>query len=284
MENTDFKLSNLIKDRQTQILDLKKYFDRKNCELYKEVINISNNLCLYEEMLNNKVEYKNRTENIIALGTTIGKILDINNPVKTVLIAIKIFEEHESYLKGINSKQTFLYKTFEKNDSTNLSHNTILKTKFNNIKGSNPNKDFYAALFKEDGLFYEDFNKYLNFQMDSKPNKENFKLDDFTSKMSKLFQGSLVNYFKFYNRPHPSFDLDYSSIVVSTCDIIFILYNKLFDKIFASKEMVEIAHKLDNYIYKHIIKILSDDLQKISEYIVKKDMDEMMKNLDRLYC
>jgi hypothetical protein len=35
------------------------------------------------------------------------------------------------------------------------------------------------------------------------PEGKQFKFDDFANKLSKLSQGSMVNYFKFYNRNCP---------------------------------------------------------------------------------
>ena len=64
-------------------------------------------------------------------------------------------------------------------------------------------QEFYYTLYKteSDIKFWEDFNKYLNFQMDLKQKKPtNFKLEDFTAKLAKAWSGSTVNYFKLYTR------------------------------------------------------------------------------------
>lgn len=124
---------------------------------------------------------------------------------------MKIFEEHEGYLKQ-NITKSFIYKIFEKNDAVPIIKNDFVKNKFlngDNTYTNNTNfvslRDFYQSVYRNDGNFWNDFNKYLNFQLDPKQkNKENqFKLDEFTNKMSKLFQGSLVHYYKFYTRNTP---------------------------------------------------------------------------------
>ena len=66
----------LIKERQTQLIDLKNYFDKKNKKLYKDIIHISDNLNLFEDLFLNKIEFKSRIENILSLGLSFGKIID----------------------------------------------------------------------------------------------------------------------------------------------------------------------------------------------------------------
>jgi hypothetical protein len=206
------KIQTLVKERQLQLSELKLYFDSSNKKLYKDVILLSDNLKGLEDVLG-KAQYRYRIENLYSLSLSLGKVLDLNNSIKTVLLALKIFEEHETYIKyhapNLNpSSKSFIYKMFEKNDSVPLIKNEIVKNKFlqGNIKESSGNyttmRDFYAALYRNDGNFWTDLNKYLNFQMDPKQkNKDNqFKVDDFAGKLYKLYQGSTVNYFKFYTR------------------------------------------------------------------------------------
>jgi hypothetical protein len=209
------KLHSLVKERQLQLTELKNLFDYSNKKLYKDVILLADNLKTLEDVLG-KSQYRFRVENFYSLSLSLGKILDLNNSIKTILLALKIFEEHENYQKlyanyspGMNqSSKSFIYKLFEKNDSVPLIKNDIVKNKFLQIKkeskDSNYNtiKEFYSALYRNDGNFWTDLNKYLNFQMDPKQkNKENqFKVDDFAGKLYKMYQGSIVNYFKFYTR------------------------------------------------------------------------------------
>lgn len=212
------KISAIVKERQTQISDLKNFYNSKNKQLYKEVILISENLPLFEEFLS-KSEYRLRVENLFSLASSLGKVLDLNNSIKTILLGLKIFEEHEAYMKqnapnlnNPNSNKSFIYKMFEKNDNLPLIKNDMIKNKFlqNHKTQINENnyltlRDFYQAVYRNDGNFWTDFNKYLNFQMDPKQkNKENqFKLEEFSNKMLKLYQGSIVNYSKFYFRCQP---------------------------------------------------------------------------------
>ena len=93
---------------------------------------------------------------------------------------------------------------FEKSENVPITKNELIKNKI--ITGGNTNYNlFYQSLYKNDNSFWNDFNKYLNYQMDSKiKNKETqFKIDEFASKMSKLTSGSIVNYNKFYSRTSP---------------------------------------------------------------------------------
>ena len=52
------RISNLVKERQSQICDLKKFYDKKNESLYKDIILL--NLNVFEEIFHNKTEYKLR--------------------------------------------------------------------------------------------------------------------------------------------------------------------------------------------------------------------------------
>jgi hypothetical protein len=209
------KISAIVKERQIQITELKSYYNIKNKNLYKDVILLSDNLILFEDLFN-KSEYRSRVENLYSLAISLGKVLDLNNSIKSIIIGLKIFDEHESYLKqnlpNMNNTKSFIYKMFERSESVPIIKNEIIKNKFlQNVKiNSNENnyntlRDFYQALYRTDGNFWTDFNKYLNFQMDPKQkNKENqFKLEDFSAKLLKLYQGSSVNYFKFYVRSQP---------------------------------------------------------------------------------
>jgi hypothetical protein len=209
--DTSIKISSIVEKRQIQISELKKFYDKSNKKLYKEIVYVSGNLNQLEELFSNKMEFRFRIESFLSLTVSIGKILDLNNSIKTILIALKVFEEHETYVKNYNntSNKSFLYKMFEKVDSAPLAKNNFIRSKYlpskNNKKFLNNSvKEFYTALYTEDRSFFKDFDKYLNFQMDPKQkNKENtFRFEEFGGKMNKIFQGSIVNYFKFYSRVH----------------------------------------------------------------------------------
>src|SRR5688500_18528168 len=100
------KISSIVKERQTQISELKNFYDRKNKKLYKEMILVASNLSSLEELFNNKLEYRIRVENLFSLSLSLGKVLDLNNSIKTILISLKIFDEHEAYIKQ-NSLMNF---------------------------------------------------------------------------------------------------------------------------------------------------------------------------------
>jgi hypothetical protein len=204
------KISSLVKERQSQISELKLYFDEKGRSLYKEIILVNDSLHCLEEVLT-RPHYRLKVENLQSLSISLGKVLDLNHSVKTLILALKVFEEHENYLKqnllgGTLKSKSFIYKMFERNETQPLSKNDMIKNKFLNFSQQDTGtvlviKDFYKALYRSDGDFWTDFNKYLNFQMDSKSrSKENFKFEDFTGKLAKLYYGSTVNYTKFYSR------------------------------------------------------------------------------------
>ena len=111
------KISKLVKIRQEQISELKLYYDSNNTKYYKDIVKFGPNLSKFETMLK-KYQLRLRCENMMWLGLSLGKTIDLNNAVKTILLSIKIFEEHVNYIKNIKKKEgkTFITKLFEKNN------------------------------------------------------------------------------------------------------------------------------------------------------------------------
>ena len=109
------KISRLVKLRQEQISELKLYFDSNNAKYYKDIVKLGPNLSKFESMLT-KYQLRVKCENIISLGLSLGKTIDLNNAVKTILLSIKIFEEHINYTKNLKKKrrENFHYKAFWK--------------------------------------------------------------------------------------------------------------------------------------------------------------------------
>ena len=231
------KISRIVKLRQEQISELKLYYDSNNNKFYKDITKLGKNLQKFENLFT-KYEYRLRCENIISLSLSLGKIIDLNNSVKIILIAGKIFEEHHNYLKNKknNDGKTFISKLFEKNSSIPLTKNELIKERLKNTwdKSDSFKKmaNFYDTLFKNDSISFPDFNSYLTFQKDSKVKvNNNFKIDDFNNKLDKIMSSSYSYSNKFYSRVPTSFELDYPSTVYSACDIFFMLYNKMMDKV-----------------------------------------------------
>ena len=82
---------NIVKDNQIQITDLKSYLDKDNPKFYKDIILINKSEVLEE--IYTKSEYRmkyyfnlNRVENFLSLADSLGKVIDLNNSIKTVLM------------------------------------------------------------------------------------------------------------------------------------------------------------------------------------------------------
>ena len=283
------KISRIVKLRQEQISELKLYYDSNNNKFYKDITKLGKNLQKFENLFT-KYEYRLRCENIISLSLSLGKIIDLNNSVKIILIAGKIFEEHHNYLKNKknNDGKTFISKLFEKNSSIPLTKNELIKERLkNNWDKSDSFKkmaNFYDTLFKNDSIFFPDFNSYLTFQKDSKVKvNNNFKIDDFNNKLDKIMSSSYSYSNKFYSRVPTSFELDYPSTVYSACDIFFMLYNKMMDKVCYNTNILQYISELDKYIFNYFINPCSNDLIKLSQLIVQKEIQEININLDKFF-
>ena len=282
------KISDIVKIRQEQITELKTFYDINNKKLYKEIILFGNNLSNFEELFN-KGEYRLKCENIFSLALSIGRILDLNNSVKTILIALKIFDEHKYYLKYSKNTKNFISKIFENNPAIPLLQNDFIKERIkSNPQNSTSNfkimYEFYNSLNKNDSNFFPDFNKYFAFQTDSKSkNNSNFNYEEFNSILYKITNGSYSQHYKFYSRVKSSFEFDYPNIIITACDIFFLLYNKMMDKICYNPNLIIYIEKLDQEIVENFIRIVSDDLKELSEYILYKECEDVTKILEKIY-
>ena len=283
------KISRLVKLRQEQISELKLYFDSNNAKYYKDIVKLGPNLSKFESMLT-KYQLRVKCENIISLGLSLGKTIDLNNAVKTILLSIKIFEEHINYTKNLKKKEgkTFITKLFEKNNSIPLTQNELIKERVNiSWDKSDSFKKlaiFYDSLFKKDLNTFKDFNDYLIYQKDSKRKEENgFKIDEFSNKLDKVYSNSYSTSNKLYNRMTISFELDYASTVNSACDVFFMIYNKMMDKVCYISNLLPYIYELDRYIvYEFIIPCLLD-LKKLAEYITDNEIKSVENELKKFF-
>ena len=283
------KISKIVKIRQEQISELKLYFDYNNNKYYKDITRMGPNLHKFDNLFT-KYEYRLKCENILSLSLSLGKIIDLNNSVKTILLALKIFEEHHNYLKKYKKKddKTFISILFEKNSTIPLVKNELIKErmKINWDKSDSFKKmaNFYDSLFKNDSNFFNDFNSYLTFQKDSKSKgNNNFQMEDFNNKLDKIMSSSYSVSNKFYSRVPTSFELDYPSTVYSACDIFFMIYNKMMDKICYNSNLIPYIKTLDKYIIAYFINPCSIDLRKLSELIAVNEIHEINANIDKFF-
>ena len=301
------KISHIVKTRQDQITELKNFFSPDCTKYYKDIAYLGNNLIYFDNIFS-KSEYQFKCENILSLSISLGKVLDLNNSVKTLLIALKIFEEHFNYIRSLSSKseKNFISKMFEKTGCVSLSQNQFLKERMKNYNNTSLNKTlhqsnlsdfgnnynenyekiarFYQSLFKNDSTFFENFNKYLEYESDLKKQSSGFSLDDFNIKLNKVFNTNYsLNNYKFYNRSTITFKLDYSKLIRAACDIFFMIYNKMMDKVCYNPNFLEYIEKLDKCIAVRFIKPCAVDLQKLAEFVIQKEVTELTTHIDQIY-
>ena len=286
------KISKIVQKRHLQISEIKTYYDRNNKQPYKNIVNLGQNLNKFEAIFS-KDENKKKCENIISITLSIGKIMDLNNSIKTILISIKIFKEHKNYLTHLNNndKKTFITQIFEKINSIPLSQNNFIKERLLSKEGQNDSfnkmKRFYESLYGNDSNFFNDLNDYYTFEQVPNKNekiKENdFEKEDSNNKLIKIISNSLVNSNKFYSRMSINFESDYSSIIYSACDIFYMLYNKMMDNICYNPNFLPYIKELDEYIYFYFIKPCYNDLIKLSEFIIKNEMNQLNSSLEKFY-
>ena len=286
------KISKIVQKRHLQISEIKTYYDRNNKQPYKNIVQLGQNLNKFEAIFS-RDENKKKCENIISITLSIGKIMDLNNSIKTILISIKIFKEHKNYLTHLNNndKKTFITQIFEKINSIPLSQNNFIKERLLSKEGQNDSfnkmKRFYESLYGNDSNFFNDLNDYYTFEQ--VPNKHekikesDFEKEDSNNKLIKIISNSLVNSNKFYSRMSINFESDYSSIIYSACDIFYMLYNKMMDNICYNPNFLPYIKELDEYIYFYFIKPCYNDLIKLSEFIIKNEMNQLNSSLEKFY-
>ena len=286
------KISKIVQKRHLQISEIKTYYDRNNKQPYKNIVHLGQNLNKFEAIFS-RDENKKKCENIISITLSIGKIMELNNSIKTILISIKIFKEHKNYLTHLNNndKKTFITQIFEKINSIPLSQNNFIKERLLSKEGQNDSfnkmKRFYESLYGNDSNFFNDLNDYYTFEQVPNKNekiKENdFEKEDSNNKLIKIISNSLVNSNKFYSRMSINFESDYSSIIYSACDIFYMLYNKMMDNICYNPNFLPYIKELDEYIYFYFIKPCYNDLIKLSEFIIKNEMNQLNSSLEKFY-
>ena len=287
------KISKIVQRRHIELSEIKKYFDINNIQPYKNIARIGQNLKLLEIIYSKEI-YKQKCENIISITLSIGKIMDLNNSIKTILLSLKIFKEHKNYLQNLymNDKKNFITDMFEKNNSIPLLQNNFIKERISSNSDNDVSfkkmQKFYESLYGNDSNFFNDLNDYYTFDSLSN-NKENendkneIENEDSNKKLIKLVSNSYANLNKFYSRMSLSIESDYPSIIYSACDVFHMLYNKMMDNICYNPNFLPYIKELDEYILYYFIKPCSNDLIKLSEVVIKKEISEFNSSLIKFY-
>ena len=287
------KISKIVQRRHIELSEIKKYFDINNIQPYKNIARIGQNLKLLEVIYSKEI-YKQKCENIISITLSIGKIMDLNNSIKTILLSLKIFKEHKNYLQNLymNDKKNFITDMFEKNNSIPLSQNNFIKERISSNSDNDVSfkkmQKFYESLYGNDSNFFNDLNDYYTFDSLSN-NKENendkneIENEDSNKKLIKLVSNSYANLNKFYSRMSLSIESDYPSIIYSACDVFHMLYNKMMDNICYNPNFLPYIKELDENILYYFIKPCSNDLIKLSEVVIKKEISEFNSSLIKFY-
>jgi len=290
------KITKIVQKRHEQISEIKLNYDYNNQQFYKGISRLGQNLEKFEHIFT-KDEYQLKCENIISLTLSIGKIMDLNNSIKTILLSIKIFEEHKNYINikniGNDNSQFFISNFFKKNNSIPLSQNNCIKER---IKQNKDYKNesykimskFYESLYGNDSTFFNDLNNYYNNIQEktisnNKSSNDNKKEEINKNKVNKNNLKSFSNNNIFYNRAKICFELDYPATVYTACDIFYMLYNKMMDNICYNPNFLSYIQELDEYIINFFIKPCNNDLVKLSELIIKNEIEELNSNLEKFY-
>ena len=267
------KIMITVTKRHEQLNEIKKYYSINNTELYKNTINFGKKISLIEQLYT-KSDYRFKCENILSLALSLGRVIDLNNSIKTILISLKIFEEHQIFLKNLGLTKNYITKIFENNESIPLTQNELMKERIKvNSENNTPSfkmiSDFYNSLNNNESNFYKYFEKYLSFE-DQKQS-----LEDYTSMFTKITSGSFSQSYKFYSRVKPSFDFDNPSIIVTACDIYFMLYTKMIDKVCSHQNVFIYLKKLDQEIVQHFISVVYYDLDILSQFLFNKEKESL---------
>ena len=145
---------------------------------------------------------------------------------------------------------------------------------------------FYESLYGNDSTFFNDLNNYYNnFQEKTISNNKssNDKKEDINKNKVNKNTLSSTNVNIFYNRVKICYELDYPATVYTACDIFYMLYNKMMDNICYNPNFLSYIQELDEYIINFFIKPCNNDLVKLSELIIKNEVEELNSNLEKFY-
>ena len=294
---TQAKITKIVQKRHDQISEIKLYYDYNNQQFYKGIARLGRNLEQFVKIFAMD-EYQLKCENIISLSLSIGKIMDLNNSIKTILLSIKIFEEYQNYINSnnnIDSCKSFVSNLFKKNNSIPLSQNNFIKERSQNKEYKNESykimSKFYESLYGNYSTFFNDLNNYYNYNnnfqdksiSNNKGNNDNKKEEISKNKVNKNNIKSFSHINLFYNRIKICFELDYPAAVYTACDIFYMLYNKMMDNICYNPNFLSYIEELDQYIINFFIKPCNNDLVKLSELIIKNEVEELNSNLEKFY-
>ena len=209
---------------------------------------------------------------------------------------IKIFEEHKNYINSknnIDNSKYYLSNLYKKNNSIPLTQNNFIKERIKlNKEYKNESykimSKFYESLYGNNSTFFNDLNNYFNnFQEKSISNNkgnDNNKKEEFNkNKVNKNNIKCFSHINIFYNRIKLCFESDYPSTVYTACDIFYMLYNKMMDNICYNPNFLSYIEELDEYIINFFIKPCNNDLIKLSELIIKNEVEELNSNLEKFY-
>ena len=86
-----------------------------------------------------------------------------------------------------------------------------------------------------------------------------------------------TNPFTFFVCPNTAIDLDLSDCISTLCDMLYLIYNKLYDKACLSPALAPSLKKVDNLVMDRILKGLHALLTTTAKAVADKQLNEMLE-------
>jgi hypothetical protein len=270
-KQNSFKTTHYNSLYDTNNNSLNQQFNFANTQQYLNNNNNTINNNDFQNSFNNYISKNNKIENLKESFST--------NVNKDIISSKKLSQEE--------NPEKFVFQFFYDNQEL-TTDNKQKKTTGN--KGSHNIKYFRQNKYNTNNRPYNDINNQLmnyksmvsrcnNYSIKDKKNKSK----ENNNKINKIIINSFSAFNKFYTRAPIIFEIDYPSIIYSSCDIFYMLYNKMMDNICYNPNFLPYIEELDEYILTYFIKPCLNDLIKISELIIKDEVDGLNLNLEKLY-
>ena len=95
---------------------------------------------------------------------------------------------------------------------------------------------------------------------------------------SKLAARRGTNPFSFFVCPNTPIDLDLSDCISNLCDMLYLIYNKLYDKACLSPALAPSFKKVDGLVMDRILKGLHALLTTTAKAVADKQLNEMLES------
>jgi len=220
----------------------------------------------YANAFEEKYEKEGVLRHYLTLGSLLSNVLELPNSIEKLVITWKMLSDYHEFIeKGKNQREKFLIS-----DIGRISLNPpATKLKISIVENT-----------QTMGTFADNINSLLDFGgIMQKLSKKAVKINEnrYTFQEKKIFMEHLSNFYKAYSVPSK---MSYSVIVISTCEILTLIYSMLSEDAFSNRECFDIIEQIHYLVYMSFMKNILGDLHQLSVIVANKEFEVLEKSLE----